>query len=131
MTDSVVEEVCESAHQEEMVRRMRDNEEKIATQEETLREHDKIISLHSEQIKNIENSSLKLENLVMTENRETRSVITATNQELHTLINNLLGYKTGENQLKHSVKMSTVESIVKIVTLLAGSGGIIWYVITQ
>lgn len=115
----------------EMVKRMRDNEMKIAEQEEQLKEHGRIIALHTEQIKNVENSSLKLENLVMTENRETRSVIMKTNQELHTLINNLLGYKTGENQLNHTVRMQGVESVVKIISLIAGSGGILYYIFGQ
>lgn len=115
------------AHHEEMARRMRDNELLLAEHEEKLKEHDRLIFLQSKKIEVVEASSIKLENLVMTENKETRSVIIKTNHELHTLINNLLGYKSGENQLNHNAKIQRVESIVKIVSMLAGSGGILYY----
>lgn len=130
MTTGIVEETVE-VYNEEMVQRMIDNEEKIANQEVTLKEHDKLLALHSEKINAIETSTIKLENLVMTENRETRAVIMSSNKDLHTLINNVLGFKSGENQLKHSMTMARAESIVKIVSLLAGSGGILYWIFGQ
>lgn len=110
-----------------MTQRMLDNEAIIARHEAKLLEHERRLDLQSQKIESVEASSVKLENLVMTENKETRSVIIKTNQELHTLINNLLGYKSGENQLKHTQNIQKIESIVKIISLLAGSGGILYY----
>lgn len=93
-----------------------------------IKQHETQLKIHSEQIRNIETSNLKLENTVMVENRETRSTIMQTNRELHELINNLLGYKSGQNQLQSNVVMNRTESLVKIVGILAGSGGILYYI---
>lgn len=132
MTNEVfVKDVDKMGQHEEMVKRMRDNELIIARHEEKLAEHDRRLDIQSSKIESVEASSVKLENLVMTENKETRSVIIKTNQELHTLINNLLGYKSGENQLKHNIRMQRAESIVKIISMLAGSGGILYYLFGQ
>ena len=102
--------------------------EKLNEHDEIIKQHDSLLRVHTEQIRNIENGNLKLENLVMQENRETRATIMQTNRELHDLINNILGFKTGQNQLNHNMKMSTAESVVKIVGILAGSGGLLYYI---
>lgn len=74
----------------------------------------------------LEDQTLRLENTIMSENRETRSTITETNKQLHTLIEGLMGYKTGENTLKHSLKLARMESFSKVVAYLVGSGGFIY-----
>lgn len=81
--------------------------------------------VQAEQIKQLQDNGIRLENVVMTENRETRLTITNTNQQLHELINGLMGYKSGQNQLLSTMTMARWESIAKIVGILASSGGIV------
>lgn len=108
-----------------------EHEEQIKQHENTLLQHETTIKLHAEQIKNIEQSSLKLENLVMQENRDTRNTIVQTNRELHELISRILDFKSSQDQLKHSIMLAKIESWVKIFCLLFGSGGILYILFTQ
>lgn len=95
---------------------------------ETLEDHTLQLRIQAEQIKQLQDNGIRLENIVMSENRETRMTITQTNEKLHELINGLMGYKTGQSQLTHSLQMARIETIAKIIALLAGSGGILYYV---
>lgn len=101
----------------------------IDEHEDRLNNHDSQLKVQAEQIKQLQDNATKLENVVMTENRETRLTITRTNQQLHDLINGIMGFKSGENQLSHNLNIAKWESIAKIIGILAGSGGIIWYII--
>lgn len=83
---------------------------------------------HDEQIQNLQSqvgelheTSKRIEEVVMSENRETRAIITTTNTQLMSLIGSLMGFKTTNNQMKW-------ESIAKIAALLTGSGGILYYI---
>lgn len=93
-----------------------------------LDEHTNQLLLQAEQIKQLQDNSLRLENTVMRENRETRETITETNKQLMALMNDILGYKTGQNQVIQSMNMVKWETIAKIVGILAGSGGILYYI---
>lgn len=93
----------------------------------TLDEHGIQLQIQAEQIKQLQDNNIKLENVVMHENRETRATITETNKQLMELMNGLMGYKTGQNQINQSITIARWESIAKIVGLLAGSGGVIYY----
>lgn len=103
------------------------HETAIDAHELKLEEHELQLRVQAEQIKQLQDNAIKLENVVMSESRETRMTITQTNQQLHELINGLMGYKSGQNQLSHSLRMAQMESIAKIIGILAGSGGILWY----
>lgn len=96
--------------------------------DERLEEHSAMLKVQAEQIKQLQDNAIKLENVVMAENRETRLTITQTNQQLHELINGLMGYNTGNNQMKYNLSMAQLESMAKIVGILAGSGGILYYI---
>lgn len=100
------------------------------------------LQIIKEQVKQLQDNGIRLENVVMSENRETRLTITQTNGELHKVINQLIGYKSGENELAHNVtmatnesrhnlRMKTLESIAKIILTLCGSGGIIYLIFFQ
>lgn len=102
--------------------------EKIEKHDETLEEHSVMLRVQAEQIKQLQDNAIKLENVVMAENRETRLTIIQTNQQLHELINGLMGYNTGNNQMVNSMKMARLEQYVKIIGILAGSGGILYYI---
>lgn len=92
-----------------------------------LEEHAMMLRVQAEQIKQLQDNGIRLENVVMSENRDTRLTITKTNEELHELIKGLMGYQTGKNQLAHTAKMARMESLAKIISLLLGSGGfLVW-----
>lgn len=99
---------------------------KIEKHEERLDEQAEKLSQAENRISRLEDQTLRLENTIMAENRETRSTITETNRQLHHLIEGLMGYKTGENNLNHSLRMAKLESASKIVAYLVGSGGFIY-----
>lgn len=99
---------------------------KIDRHEERLDEQAEKIMQQEQRLSRLEDQTLRLENTIMSENRETRSTITETNRQLHTLIKELMGYKTGENTLKHSLRMAKLESLSKIVAYLVGSGGFLY-----
>lgn len=99
--------------------------------ENKLDEHGIQIRVQAEQIKQLQDNGIRLENTVMTENRETRATITNTNKQLHELINGLMGYNSGQSQLQNNLKMARMESWAKIIGILAGSGGILYFIIDQ
>lgn len=112
--------------------------QKMVVHDETLEQHGDILEDHAvqlkvqaEQIKQLQDNAIKLENVVMAENRETRLTITNTNRQLHELINGLMGYKSGQNQLDNNVKMARLESMSKIIGILAGSGGLLYWLFGQ
>lgn len=98
--------------------------------DQKLEEHTLQLQIQAQQIKALQENSIRLENVVMSESRETRTTITNTNQQLYDLINNLMGYKSGQSQLNNTLTMAKWESIAKIIGILAGSGGILYYIIT-
>lgn len=100
-----------------------------------VREHDAVLEEHTlqlkvqaEQIKQLQDNGERLEQVVMTENRETRLTIVEQNNQLHGLINNLMNFKTGQSQLDNNLKMARMEQLAKIIGILAGSGGILYYI---
>ena len=100
----------------------------IDEQDSRLDEHEALLKVQAEQIKQLQDNAIKLENVVMSESRETRLTITETNQKLHELINGLMGYKSGHDRMVTDLKMARLESIAKIIGILAGSGGILYYI---
>lgn len=110
---------------------LKKHDKELEIHEDKIEDHTLQIRVQAEQIRQLQDNAIKLENVVISENRETRMTITQSNQQLHTLVNNLLGYKTGQNQLKHSLRMAKWESLAKIIGILAGSGGIIYWLVTE
>jgi nicotinamide mononucleotide adenylyltransferase len=101
----------------------------VTEHDQRLDEHELQLRVQAEQIKQLQDNAIKLENVIMTENRETRLTITETNKQLHELIKGLMGYKSGQSQMLNTLRMSRWESVAKIVGILAGSGGILYYII--
>lgn len=104
---------------------------KMKSHDEILEEHSKELGIQREQINQLRNDSIRLENIVMNENRETRQTITENNNKVMELMNNILGFKTTEGQQKQTVTITQWESIVKMVTLLGGSGGFLYWLFSQ
>jgi hypothetical protein len=107
------------------------HDKQLDEHEDAIEEHTIQLRIQAEQIKTLQDNAIKLENVVMSESRETRLTITETNQKLHELISSLMGYNTGNNQLKANMKMARAESLSKIIGILAGSGGVIWFIVEQ
>jgi nicotinamide mononucleotide adenylyltransferase len=107
------------------------HDKELQTHDKILEDHELQLRVQAEQIKQLQDNAIKLENVVMAENRETRLTITQTNQKLHELINGLMGYNTGNNQMANNLKMARMESWAKIIGILAGSGGVIYFIIEQ
>ena len=110
----------------------------VEKQDDILEEHTLQLRIQAEQILQLQDNTKRLETVVMAENRETRMLVSQTNDKmsqtndkLHELINGLMGYNTGNNKLATSLKMARMESIAKIVGILAGSGGILYYIFGQ
>jgi uncharacterized membrane protein YjjP (DUF1212 family) len=102
--------------------------------EDRLDGHDLTLQSHANDIKQLKENNLRLENVVMAENRVTRETVTNTNKELHDLIKSLLGYKTGEQQqqvqltqINNDLKLARYESWAKIIGILGSSGGFLFY----
>ena len=107
------------------------HDKRLDGHDELLDDHANQLKLHTEYIRELKENSLRLENVVMSESRETRLTITNTNTGLQQLITELMGYKTNESQLAHTLKIKKWESYAKIVGILAGSGGILVYIVQE
>lgn len=105
--------------------------EVVEKHSEEIKAHSEQLKIQAEQIKQLQDNGIRLENIVMSENRETRHTITETNKQLMELMNGLMGFKTGQNQMANTLRMARWESIAKIVGLLAGSGGVLYYIFGQ
>lgn len=103
------------------------HDEKLEVHGEILEKHAHELKVQAEQIKQLQDNAIKLENVVMSENRDTRRTITETNSQLRELINDIMGYKTTQTQMSTNLRMAQIESIAKIIGILAGSGGILFY----
>lgn len=100
----------------------------ILRHENVLNEHSKMFEAQAEQIKSLQDNNIKLENIVMSENRETRATITETNKQVMELMGSIVNYKSGETQADQSKTIARWEAIAKITGILAGSGGILYWI---
>lgn len=103
----------------------------VSKHSEILESHAMQLELHAKSIRDLQDNGIRMENLVMTENKETRQTVTKTNDLLREVIKGLMGYNTENNERSHKLTMAQLESVVKILSLLAGSGGILWYVFAK
>lgn len=103
----------------------------VQEHDSVLEQHQLLLSVQAEQIKQLQDSSVKLENIVMSENRETRLVVTETNKQLMEVITGLMGFKSGQGQITQAITIARWESIAKIIGILAGSGGILYWLFGQ
>lgn len=114
-----------------MFKRVEDIEKEMVEHDGILEDHTLQLKIQAEQIKQLNDNNMRLENLIMSENRETRLTITNTNGQLQEVIKGLMGYNSGNNQLTNTLKMARTESIVKIIGILAGSGGVLYWIFGQ
>ena len=88
----------------------------IENHEERLKEHSKRLEeiaetqgKHAEQIETINASHLKLENVIYSENKETRHTMQVTTDRLFKLIEQMTGQKQASTALEYDYKKATLE----------------------
>lgn len=112
---------------------------------ETVKNHEERIQLledadekHDERLKKLEDSTLRLENTVMAENRETRKTMTDQTEKLFTIVESAMGYQSTRAAQTHEFKMlkwNTLSTVFLKITAgifgLLSSGGLIYMAYQQ
>lgn len=114
---------------------------------EKVKEHDERIQVleeadlkHDERLKRLEDNAIKLENTVMSENRDTRQTMERSvnklsdqNDDLFEIVKSAMGMKTTNDAQKHEFRMARWNTISTISLKLSGallaalgSGGILY-----
>jgi hypothetical protein len=110
--------------------------DKVIEHEEKFNIHHKRIKVledadmkHDERLKRLEDNAIKLENIVMSESRETRMTIVEQNKQLFSLVESTLGIKAKTVTQQHELKVLKWNHISNImlkfgsgIVLLLGSG---------
>lgn len=110
---------------------------------ETVMDHsDRITNLeeadkkHDERIKRLEDQSVKLENTILTENRDTRTTMKEQTEKLFTIVESALGIQSTRSTQSHEYKMLKWNTLSTVFLKLSGgflallsSGGAIYYII--
>jgi hypothetical protein len=91
-----------------------DHSERITNLEEADKKHD-------ERLKLLEDRSIKLENTVMVENRETRQTIVEQNSKLCTLVESTMGIQTTRTTQSHELRMAKWNHVSTILLKLGGA----------
>lgn len=114
---------------------IKEHRERIGTLEEitlSLKESDR---QHDERLKNLEDNAVKLENTVMSENRETRTTMREQGDKMFTLVENAMGYQTARTTQSHELRMAKLNTWSTVFLKVSGgvvgllsSGGAIYYV---
>lgn len=103
-------------------------EARLEKTEEKLDEHAVLLDKYAMRLIRLEDQTIKLENTIMTENRDTRATVVEQNRQLFTLIESVMGFKSGEDTRKHDLKVRRWDSMTNIILKLAGAGGLIYLV---
>lgn len=111
---------------EEYGERLVSAEERITLLEDADKKHD-------ERLKNVEDGTVRLENTVMAENRETRKTFTQQTEKLFAIVESAMGYQTTRTTQTHEFKMMKWNTMSTIFLKVSGSlfallssGGIIY-----
>lgn len=117
---------------------IKENRDRIGTLEEitlSLKESDR---QHDERLKNLEDNAVKLENTVMSENRETRTTMREQGDKMFALVENAMGYQTARTAQSHELRMAKLNTWSTVFLKVSGgvvgllsSGGAIYYALQQ
>lgn len=113
-----------------MVEQVRKLDDRVIILEVSDRERDEIDRIREERIKRLEDNATKLENTVMSENRDTRATVVEQNRQLFTLIESVMGFKTTEHSQNHEYRVVKWDRTTNVLLKVAGAGGIL-YLIAQ
>lgn len=117
--------------------------ETVRTHGESIVDHGHRISIleerdeqHEERLKQLEDQSIKLENTVMSESRETRTTMKEQTDKLLTLVESSINYKTDAEKQEHEYKMLKIKTWADVFLKLSGgvvallsAGGGFYYVV--
>ena len=126
--------------------------EKLDNHEERIEVLEKGKQEHEDRLKTLEESSMRLENTILTENKETRTVMREQSDKMFDLVKNAMNYQSAqttqeheikkqEHELKkkeHDLKMQKWNTIATVFLKVSGglltllsSGGALYYLITN
>lgn len=110
---------------------------------ETVQNHEeRIVNLeradheHEERLKRLEDSHIKLENTMMVESRETRTVMKEQTDKVFELVENTMGFQSTKNTQNHELKMLKWNTLATVFLKVCGgivalftTGGAFYYVL--
>lgn len=85
---------------------VKNHEERISSLEENDKQRE-------ERIKKLEDNSIKLENTIMTENRDTRKTMMEQTEKLFGIVENAMGYQSTRTAQAHEFKNQTMPRLSK------------------
>ena len=98
--------------------------------------HEKVLQDHEDRLKKLEDQSLKLENTILTENRDTRKTMKEQTEKLFHIVENAMGYQNSRTTQDHELKMLKLNTwstvFLKIsgaVGALGSAGGLVYLVV--
>lgn len=93
---------------------------------------------HEEKLQQMETQNLKLENTVLTTSRETQEIVKTQADKMYELAKSSMSYQSLSAEQAHELQMAKLNAwsmfAIKIsgaLAAMAGSGGLIYYVITH
>lgn len=119
--------------------------EKMKQHDEALNDHDVRLNLleendrqHEERLKQLEDQSVRLENTVMAESRETRNTMKEQTEKLFKIVDTSINYKADSQKLDYDLKKLRVEMWSDVFLKLTGgifallsAGGIGYWLLQQ
>lgn len=110
---------------------------------ETVKNHEeRIVDLenrdkeHEERLKRLEDQSIKLENTILTENRDTRNTMKEQTEKLFNIVEKAMGYQNSKSDQDHELKMLKLNTWSTVFLKISGAmgalgsaGGLIYLVI--
>lgn len=121
---------------------MPENEGRVSMFETVQNHENRIIILenrdkaHEERLKRLEDQSVKLENTILTENRDTRSTMKEQTEKLFKIVESAMGYQNNKTSQDHELKMLKLNTWSTVFLKFAGAigalgsaGGLIYLVV--
>ncbi|MFG3613081.1 hypothetical protein [Rummeliibacillus stabekisii] len=94
--------------------------EKVQNHEERIVNLERSEDEQNERIKRMEESNLKLENTMMTESRETRTVMKEQTDKMFELVENAMGYQSTRATQSHELKILKWNTLATVFLKICG-----------
>lgn len=121
-----------------MFETVKDHEERITKLEENDRELKENFNKLSSQMLTLESQNTKLENTLLSDNRDTRLAMKEQGEKMFHLVENAMGYQSSKSTQDHEFKMLKLNTFSTVFLKVSGgilallsSGGAIYYIIQQ
>jgi hypothetical protein len=112
-----------------MIEQVRKLDDRVVILEVSERERDEVDRAREERIKRLEDNATKLENTVMSENRDTRATVVEQNRQLFTLIESVMGFKATEHSQNHEYRVVKWDRTTNILLKVVGAGGVLYLLV--